>query len=191
MGVRALPFINQCPNTVLRYRLKRRFPSHRCGNRKAALPHHQLIGLSQILCGDGRIQAPGDVHRLAALVLYIVRGSEIGIGRSRIADAIRLEFADKEQNTAAARLVVDVTLPGRRLLSRGALALPVEKCLVNRVVVVHGGRRIVLIRLIEGHKEDIQLLLRKPFDTFADSCGHRRTSVYYPAKSVRQSDFLS
>ena len=104
-------------------------------------------------------------------MLYIVRSPEVGIGCSRIADAIRLKFADKEQNTAAALLVVDVTLTGRRLLSRGALALPVEKCLVDRVVVVHGGRRIVLVGLIEGHKEDIQLLLRKPFDTFADSCG--------------------
>ena len=60
------------------------------------LSHHQLVGLSQILCGNGRIQTPGDVHRLTALVLYVVRSPEIGIGRSRIADAIRLEFANKE-----------------------------------------------------------------------------------------------
>ena len=67
--------------------------------------------------------------------------------------------------------MVDVTLPGRGLLSRGALALPVEQRLVNRVIVVHGGRRIVLVGLIERHKEDIQLLLRQPFDTLADGCG--------------------
>ena len=66
------------------------------------LSHHQLVGLSQVLCRNRRIQTPGDVHRLAALVLYVVRSPEVGIGRSRIADAVRLEFANKEQNTAAA-----------------------------------------------------------------------------------------
>jgi len=76
--------------------IKENIFSQQCGNRKAALSHHQLIGLSQVLCGDGRIQTPGDVHRLTALVLYIVRSPEVGIGCSRIADAIRLKFADKE-----------------------------------------------------------------------------------------------
>lgn len=52
------------------------------------LSHNQLIGLSQVLCGDGGIQAPGDVHRLTALVLYVVRSPKVGIGRSRIADAV-------------------------------------------------------------------------------------------------------
>ena len=104
------------------------------------LSHHQLVSLPKILCGDGTIQLPSNIHRLTALVLYVVRNSEIGIGRSRIADAVRLKFANKEQDTAAALLVVDVTLPGRGLLSRGALALPVEQCLIDRVIVVHGGR---------------------------------------------------
>ena len=148
--------------------MKKNFSKHYIAG---VLSHHQLVGLSQVLCRDGRIQTPGDVHRLAALVLYVVRNSEIGIGRSRIADAVRLKFADKEQDTAAALPVVDVTLTGRGLLSRGALALPVEQCLIDRVIVVHGGRRIVLVGLIQGHKEDIQLLLRKPFNTLADGCG--------------------
>jgi len=35
--------------------IKENIFSRQCGNRKAALPHHQLIGLSQVLCGNGRI----------------------------------------------------------------------------------------------------------------------------------------
>ena len=92
----ALAFTNHGANDSQRYRYQRRYLFGRCGNRKAALPHHQLIGLSQVLCGNGRIQTPGDIHRLTALMLYVVRCPEIRIGRSRIADAVRLEFADKE-----------------------------------------------------------------------------------------------
>ena len=95
-GSRALAFANHGANDSQRYCHQRRNLFGRCGSRKAALPHHQLIGLSQVLCGNGRIQTPGDVHRLTALVLYIVRSPEVGIGCSRIADAIRLKFADKE-----------------------------------------------------------------------------------------------
>ena len=68
--------------------IKENIFSQQYGNRKATLPHNQLIGLSQVLCGDGGIQAPGDVHRLTALVLYVVRSPKVGIGRSRIADAV-------------------------------------------------------------------------------------------------------
>ena len=55
---------------------------------------------------------------------------------------------------------MDVALPGGRVFGGGALALPVEQVLVDGVIVIHGGGRVVLIRLVQRHKEHVQLLLR-------------------------------
>ena len=41
-----------------------------------------------------------------------------------------------------------------------------EQAFVDRIVVVHGSRGVVLVRLVERDKEYIDLLVRQPFDTF-------------------------
>jgi len=61
--------------------------------------------------------------------------------------------------------VVDITLTGACCVGGRALTLPMEQAFVDRIVVVHGGRGIVLVRLVERDKEYIDLLVRQPFDT--------------------------
>lgn len=63
--------------------------------------------------------------------------------------------------------MVNVPLSGWRIRRCGALALPVKQALIDGVVVIHGGRRVVLIGLIQRHKEHIQLLLSQPLDALA------------------------
>ena len=74
-------------------------------------------------------------------------------------DAIVLEFADEEEDFAAALPVVDVALTGRCMISGCTLALPMEERFVNGVVVVHCRWRVVLIRLIQGNEEHVDFLL--------------------------------
>ena len=54
------------------------------------------------------IQLPGDIHRFFAVVLYIVRCAEIGIGGSTAGNTIRLEFAHEQQNATAFFTVVNM-----------------------------------------------------------------------------------
>ena len=49
-----------------------------------------------------------------------------------------------------------------------------EQAFVDGIVVIHGGWRIVLVSLIECHKEHIQLLLRQPLYTLTDSGGFQK-----------------
>ena len=58
--------------------------------------------------------------------------------------------------------MVDIALTGGRIFCRGALALPMKQALVDRVVIVHGRGRIVFIRLVQRHKEHVDIFLRQP-----------------------------
>ncbi len=64
--------------------------------------------------------------------------------------------------------VMDVPLSGGGVLGCCALALPMEQVLVDGVIVVHGGGRVILVSLVQGHKEHIQLLLRQHFTPSRD-----------------------
>ena len=95
-------------------------------------------------------------------MLHIVCRSQEGIGSGASCDPVRLEFPDKQQHLAPSLLVMDIPLAGGRVRRRGALALPVEQVFVDGVVVVHGGGRIVLVSLVQRHKEHIQLVSCSP-----------------------------
>lgn len=44
-----------------------------------------------------------------------------------------------------------------------------EQRFIDGVILIHRGRRVVLIRLVEGHEKYIQLLLRKPLHAGIDA----------------------
>lgn len=66
--------------------------------------------------------------------------------------------------------MMNISLPGGRIGCGGTLALPVEQALVDGIVVVHGGGRIVFICLVQCYKEHVQLFLRQPLHTLAHGC---------------------
>ena len=101
-------------------------------------------------------------------MLDIVRRAQEGIGFRAVGDPVGFEFPDEEQHAAAALLVMNVTLAGRRIRGSCALALPVEQSFVDGIIVVHGGRRIILVGLVQRDKEHIQFLFRQPLHTLAD-----------------------
>ena len=96
----------------------------------------------------------------------IVSCSQIGVRFSTAGHSIRLEFTEEKQHLATAFLVMNIALTGSGSLCRRTLALPVEQALVDRIIVVHGRGRIVLVGLIERHKEYIQLFFRKSMQRF-------------------------
>ena len=51
----------------------------------------------------------------------------------------------------------------------GALALPVEQRFTDGIIVVHGCRGIILIRLIQCYKENIRFLFRQVFNALTNS----------------------
>ena len=101
-------------------------------------------------------------------MFYIAGRTQEGIGRCTICNPVILKFTDKKQDFAALFTVMDIPLAcGSRIRSR-ALALPMEQGVIDRIVVIHRGRRIVLIRLVEGDKEHIQFLIRQPLHALTD-----------------------
>lgn len=98
----------------------------------------------------------------------IIHGAKIGVSGGTAEAGICLEFSDKQQYTTALFPVVDVSLSGGRGFGCRALALPVEQALVDGIIVVHGGGRVILVSLVQGHKEHIQLLFRQPLHTLTD-----------------------
>ena len=133
------------------------------------LPHDQFVGLFEELCRDRAVQLPCDIHGAGALVLYIVHRAQIGI-RSRTAKTgICLELAHEQQHPASLCTVMDVPLPGGRIFCSRALALPVEQAFVDGIILVHGGRGVILVCLVQGHKEYVQLLFRQSLHALADS----------------------
>ena len=78
----------------------------------ALLPHHQLVGLLQILRRDGGVQLPRDVHGTGALMLDIARRAEIGIRRRGVQYPVRLKLPDEQQHTAPLLSMMDIPLAG-------------------------------------------------------------------------------
>ena len=87
---------------------------------------------------------------------HIAGSPQIGIRFGTTGYTIRLEFTDEQQHLAAALPVMDIPLASCGIFSCRALALPVEQAFVDGIVVIHGRWRIVLVSLIERHKEHIQ-----------------------------------
>jgi hypothetical protein len=99
------------------------------------LSNHKFICLLQILRRDRAVQVPGDIHRAGALVLDVCRRAEEGIGSGSARNAVILKFTDEKQHPAAAIGVMDIALAGRRIVSRGALALPMEQLAADGIIV--------------------------------------------------------
>ena len=104
-------------------------------------------------------------------MLHIVHRAQIGIRSCTAKTGICLELAHEQQHPASFFPVMDVPLPGGRVFGGGALALPVEQAFVNGIILVHGGRGVILVCLVQGHKEYVQLLFRQPFHALADGSG--------------------
>ena len=64
------------------------------------------------------------------MVLIGGRAQE-GVGRRAAGKAIRFEFADEQEDAAAALLMVNVALAGGGVLRCGALALPMEQLTID------------------------------------------------------------
>ena len=145
--------------------------SHHVRPRRYAplLYHYQFICLLQELRWNWAIQLPGDIHGAGTCVAHIAGSPQIGIRFRATSDPVRLEFPDEQQHLAAPFPVMDIPLSSCGILSCRALALPVEQAFVDGIVVIHGRWRIVLVSLIERHKEYIQLLLGQPLYTLTDS----------------------
>ena len=101
----------------------------------------------------------------------IVGRTKTGVGPGGAGEPVGLVFAHEQQNPAAALFVVDVALAGGGTLRRGALALPVEQLVADGIVVVHRGRGIVLVGLVQRHEEQVQILFRQPLHPLAHGGG--------------------
>ena len=95
-------------------------------------------------------------------MLDILRRAQVCICGGTVQHAIRLELANEKQHPAPALAMMDVPLTRRRQCRRGALTLPMEQCLVDRIILIHGGRGIILVRLVQCDQEYVQLLLGQP-----------------------------
>ena len=104
-------------------------------------------------------------------MLHIICGAKEGVRLRAARNPVFLEFADEKKNAVSHLFVVDIALCGGRLLGCRALALPVKQRFVDGIILVHGGRGILLVGLVQRHKEHIQLLIRKVFDAFPHSGG--------------------
>ena len=111
----------------------------------AILSHHQFICLLQELRRNRVIQLPGDIHGTRTFVLYIIGCSQIGVYFRTISDPIILELSNKQQDLTSLFPVMDVPLTCGRSIRCGTLTLPMEQGIIDRIVVVHGRRRIIFI----------------------------------------------
>ena len=108
-------------------------------------------------------------------MLHIVCRAQIGVCSSGASYTVGLELTDKQQHLASALYMMDIALASGRVLCRGALTLPVEQALIDGVVVIHGRGRIILVGLIECHKEHVKLLIRQPLDALAHGAGFMKS----------------
>ena len=108
----------------------------------------------------------------------IVHGAKVGISGGTAETGIRFELPDKQQHTASFLPVMDIPLSGGRIFGCGALALPVKQVLVDGIIVVHGGGRVILVGFVQGHKEHIQLLFRQPLHTFTNGRWFQEIQCY-------------
>ena len=109
------------------------------------LSNYQLISLLQEFCRNWAIQLPGDIHGTGACVAHIAGSPQIGIRLGAVCDPVGLELPDEQQHLAAAFSVMDKPLASCGIFSCRALALPVEQALIDGIIVVHGGGRIVFV----------------------------------------------
>jgi hypothetical protein len=79
-----------------------------------------------------------------------------------------LVFPHEEQDLMTVFSMVNVALPRRALHAGCALALPVEQRAVDGIVLVHGRRRKVLLRLVQVDQEQVQLLILQVFDALPE-----------------------
>ena len=68
-------------------------------------------------------------------MLDVCRRAEEGIGGGSAGNGVILKFTDEKQHPAAALGVMDIALAGRRIASRGALALPMELLAADGIIV--------------------------------------------------------
>ena len=102
-------------------------------------------------------------------MFHIVHRTQVGVCGCTAKTGVCLELADKQQHAVSLLPVVNVSLPDGRVLCSCALALPVEQALVDGVILVHSGGRVVFVRFVQSHKENVQILVRQPLHAFADS----------------------
>lgn len=92
-------------------------------------------------------------------MLYKGRLGCCTVGLGAAGEAVGLVLAHKQQHSAAALAVVDIAPARRRLFRRGALTLPVEKALADRVVEtqLHLGGDIpaVVEQIVEALLNDV------------------------------------
>ena len=106
------------PTTSTNWTLIHEHEAHReqtrCASRysRRLLPHHQFIGLLQILRRDGGVQLPRDVHGTGALMLDIARRAEVGIRCRGVQYPVRLKLPDEQQHPAPLLPMVDIPLAG-------------------------------------------------------------------------------
>ena len=103
------------------------------------------------------------------LLMGWLHRAQIGIRSCTAKTGICLELAHEQQHPASFFPVMDVALPGGRVFGGGALALPVEQAFVDG---------IILVCLVQGHKEYVQLLFRQPLHALADSGRLQKVQCY-------------
>ena len=64
--------------------------------------------------------------------------------------------------------MMDISLARRRRIRCRTLRLPMEQRLIDRIIIVHSGRRIILVRLVQRDKEHIRILGRQPLHTLTE-----------------------
>ena len=95
------------------------------------------------LVKDWMIQLPRNIHGAASGMLNVVCRSQECVGCCTY--QIGFEFPNEQQHLTAALPVVNITLSNGTGIRGCALALPMEQTLVDGIIVVHGGRRIVFV----------------------------------------------
>ena len=109
------------------------------------------------------LQLPGDGDRPIRLVADVVAEPSTEVGQ-RPSRAVGLAGTDEEENLRAPLLVLDVPSPRVAPLRRRSLTFPVEQPIACSVVSVSRGRRELLLRLLQGHEEQVGLRLFVPVD---------------------------
>ena len=112
------------------------------------------------------------------LLMGWLHRAQIGIRPCTAKTGICLELAHEQQHPTSFFPVMDVALPGGRVFGGGALALPVEQAFVDGIILVHGGGGVILVCLVQGHKEYVQLLFRQPLHALADSGRLQKVQCY-------------
>ena len=101
-------------------------------------------------------------------MLYIICFPPKSVCTRAFADAVRFVFPHKQQEKCPFLSMMDISLPGSGIFRRRALALPMEKLVSHRIVLIHRRRRIILVRLVECDKGNVNFLIRQILYAFAN-----------------------